>query len=163
MGSLTGSGGITVRVRGISRVQADLRLMNREIDLATIKALKATQALAKKSIRSGLRGRPRWDHRGASTRTGEAIKLNLSPHHVTKSGGPGRLTGTLSKGVGGVRRPKPMPGGGFAGGVGVGKGVRNLYKKRLESDYPYFQPGVRKAEPKMAAVWQAAYLKATAR
>ncbi|SFF11399.1 hypothetical protein SAMN05216251_108214 [Actinacidiphila alni] len=153
--------GIGVRVTGVREAQAGLRVMNREIDVATLKALKATQALAKKSVRSGLRGRPRWDHRGASTRTGATVSLNLSPHHVTKGGGPGRLTGSLSKGVGGVRRPKPIPGGGFAGGVGVGKGVRNLYKKRLEAQYPYFRPGIRKAEPKMAAVWQAAWLKAT--
>ncbi|MEW2518127.1 hypothetical protein [Actinacidiphila alni] len=153
--------GIGVRVTGVREAQAGLRVMNREIDVATLKALKATQALAKKSIRSGLRGRPRWDHRGASTRTGATVSLNLSPHHVTKGGGPGRLTGSLSKGVGGVRRPKPIPGGGFAGGVGVGKGVRNLYKKRLEAQYPYFRPGLRKAEPKMSAVWQAAWAKAT--
>jgi hypothetical protein len=89
------------------------------------------------------------------------VSLDLSPHRVTKGGGPGRLTGTLSRGVGGVRRPKPLPGGGFQGGVGVGAGVRNLYKKRLEGQYPYFRPGVRKAEPKMAAVWEAAWAKAT--
>lgn len=161
MGRVTGSGGITVRVRGVREAQTAVRTMNREIDLATLKALKATQQLAKKSIRSGLRGRPRWDHRGASARTGAAVRLDLSPHHVTKSGGPGRLTGKLSRGVGGVRHPKPLPGGGFGGGVGVGGGVRNLYKKRLEGQYPYFKPGVRKAEPKMAAVWQAAWAKAT--
>jgi hypothetical protein len=161
MGSVTGAGGISVRVKGVREAEASLTRMNREIDLATLKALKATQALAKKSIRSGLRGRPRWDHRGASSRTGDAVKLDLTPHHVTKSGGPGRLTGELSKGVGGVRRPKPLPGGGFQGGVGVGKGVRNLYKKRLEAQYPYFRPGLRKAEPKMTAVWNAAWAKAT--
>jgi hypothetical protein len=128
--------------------------MDRQIDVATIRALKATQGLAKKSIRSRMRGRPRWDHRGKSARTGPTVKLNLSPHVVAKGGGPGRLTGKLARGVGGVRRPKPLPGGGFAGGVGVGGGVRNLYKKRQEAQYPYVRPGLRKAEPKMAAVWQ---------
>ncbi|MFF1702610.1 hypothetical protein [Streptomyces sp. NPDC058252] len=153
--------GITVVVRGTREVQAALVRMDREIDLATIRALKATQALAKKSIRSGMRGRPRWDHRGKSARTGPTVSLHLSPHRVTKSGGPGRLTGKLVRGVGGVRRPKPLPGGGFAGGVGVGGGVRNLYKKRQEAKYPYVRPGLRKAEPKMGAVWATAWGRAT--
>ncbi|BBB00570.1 hypothetical protein RVR_10569 [Actinacidiphila reveromycinica] len=150
-----------MRVTGVKEVRGSLAAITKEIDLATLKALKATQALAKSSIKAGLRGRPRWDHRGASGRTGDTVSLNLSPHHVSKSGGPGRLTGTLSRGVGGVRRPKPLPGGGFQGGVGVGAGVRNLYKKRLEGQYPYFKPGLRKAEPKMAAVWNTAWAKAT--
>lgn len=146
--------GITVVVRGTREVRAALVRVDRQIDLATVRALKATQQLAKTSIRSKMRGRPRWDHRGRSGRTGPTISLDLSPHHVTKGGGPGRLTGKLTRGVGGVRRPKPLPGGGFAGGVGVGGGVRNLYKKRIEGQYPYVRPGLRKAEPKMAAVWQ---------
>lgn len=161
MARVTGRGGITVRVKGVREAEAALKTMDKRIDLATLKALKASQQLAKSSIRSGLRGRPRWDHRGASARTGPAVSLNLSPHHVSKSGGPGRLTGTLSRGVGGVRRPKPIPGGGFAGGVGVGGGVRNLYKKRIEGTYPYFRPGLRKAEPKITAIWNTAWAKAT--
>jgi len=132
---------ITVAVRGAKEARAAMTAMDRRIDVGTVRALKATQQLAKTAIRSGMRGRPRWDHRGKSA------------HRVTKSSGPGRLTGTLSRGVGGVRRPKPLPGGGFQGGVGVGGGVRNLYKKRIEGQYPYVRPGIRKAQPKMAAVW----------
>jgi hypothetical protein len=152
---------ITVMVRGAKEARAAVTAMDRRIDVGTLRALKATQQLAKTSIRSGMRGRPRWDHRGKSARTGATVKLNLSPHRVTKSGGPGRLTGTLTRGVGGVRRPKPLPGGGFQGGVGVGGGVRNLYKKRIESQYPYVRPGIRKAEPKMAAVWVKNWERAT--
>lgn len=153
--------GITVVVRGTKEVNLALTRMEREIDLATVKALKATQALAKKTIKAGMRGRPRWDHRGKSSRTGETVRLDLTPHHVAKGGGPGRLTGKLTKGVGGVRKPKPIPFGGFQGGVGVGGGVRNLYKKKIEGTYPYVRPGIRKAEPKMAAVWQTAWGRAT--
>lgn len=140
-------------VRGVRRAEVALVAMERRIDVATIRSLKATQQLAKTSIRSGMRGRPRWDHRGKSARTGPTVSLDLSPHRTSKGGGPGKLTGTLIRGVGGVRRPKPLPGGGFQGGVGVGGGVRNLYKKRIEGRYPYVRPGIRKAEPKMAAVW----------
>ncbi|MFI2184620.1 hypothetical protein [Streptomyces sioyaensis] len=153
--------GITVIVRGTKEARTAVVAMDRRIDLATIKALRSTQNLAKRSIRSGMRGRPRWDHRGKSARTGDTVRLGLSPHHTTKGGGPGRLTGKLIKGVGGVRKPKPIPGGGFQGGVGVGGGVRNLYKKRTEGKYPYVRPGIRKAEPKMAAVWQASWGRAT--
>lgn len=153
--------GITVIVKGAKECAAAVQAMEKRIDLGTLAALKASQNLAKASIRQGLRGRPRWDHRGKSARTGESVKLNLKPHRVSKAGGPGRLTGKLYKGVGGVRKPKPLPGGGFQGGVGVGGGVRNLYKKRLEGQFPYVKPGVKKAEPKMAAAWNAAYAKAT--
>ncbi|MGH3161922.1 MAG: hypothetical protein ACRDOC_08570 [Streptosporangiaceae bacterium] len=154
-------GGITAIVRGTKEARAAVVAMDRRIDLATVEALKATQRLAKSSIKSGMRGRARWDHRGKSARTGNAVNLNLTPHHVRKGGGPGKLTGTLQRGVGGVRRPKPVPGGGFQGGVGVGGGVRNLYKKRVEGAYPYVRPGIRKAEPKMAAVWTKAWGRAT--
>ncbi|MET7982519.1 hypothetical protein [Streptomyces sp. NPDC005281] len=143
---------VIARVTGLRELDGALELMRRDVDLATIRALKATQALAKKSVRANLRGRPRWDHRGKSSRTGATVKLNLSPHHATKGGGPGRLTGTLSRGVGGVRRPRRTLAG-YQGGVGVGGGVRNLYKKRNEGLYPYFAPGIRRAEPLMSKVW----------
>jgi hypothetical protein len=82
--------GITAIVRGTKEVRTALTRMDREIDLATVRALKATQALAKKSIRSGMRGRPRWDHRGKSSRTGPTVSLDLTPHHVgPRAAGPG--------------------------------------------------------------------------
>lgn len=142
-------------VRGVKQAEVALAAMERRIDLATIRSLKATQQLAKKSIKSGMRGRPRWDHRGKTGNGGAPVSLHLTPHHVTKAGGPGRLTGTLSRAVGGVRRPKPLPGGGFSGGVGVGgrESLAVIYRKEVEARYPYMKPGVRKAEPKMAAVW----------
>lgn len=145
---------VQVVVTGVRRTQTSLAAMDRRIDAATVRAMRKVQNTAKTAIRSGMRGRPRWDHRGKSSRTGAAVDLRLTPAHVSKSGGPGRLTGTLSRGVGGVRRPKPLAGGGYQGGVGVGGGVRNLYKKRIEQSYPYVRPGLRKAEPKMAAVWE---------
>lgn len=153
-------GDIEIRVEGWREVQHALDRMSREIDVGTVAALKASQNLAKKTIRSGMRGRPRWDHRGASPRTGEAVNLNLNPHHVAKGGGPGRLTGKLYRGVGGVRKPKKTAEG-YQGGVGVGGGVRNLYKKRIEGKYPYVAPGIKKAEPKMPEIWEKAWGKAT--
>lgn len=143
---------IAVHVRGVRELEAGLARMTRDVDVATVKALKATQQLAKKSIRANIKGRPRWDHRGKSKRTGGTVNLHLTPHHVTKGGGPGRLTGTLSRGVGGVRRPRRTLQG-WQGGVGVGGGVRNLYKKRTEGKFPYFKPGLDRAEPLMSAVW----------
>lgn len=152
-------------VRGTKEVRASLVRMDRQIDLATLKALKACQGLTKKAIKSGLRGRPRWDHRGRSSRTGDTVSLNLNPHHVSKSGGPGRLTGALSKAIRSDKRPRPLPGGGFNGVVMAGSrgGPQNLYKGRLEAAYPYFKPGVDKATPAMAAIWTAAWGRATSK
>ena len=143
---------VQIRVVGIRELEAALERMSHDVDKATITALKATQAAAKKAIRSNILGRPRWDHRGKSSRTGDAVNLDLTPHHVSKGGGPGKLTGTLRRGVGGVRRPRRTLEG-FQGGVGVGGGVRNLYKKRNEGKFPYFEPGVRAVEPEMSRIF----------
>lgn len=143
---------VEIRVVGLRELEAALDRMSRDVDQATVTALKATQNLAKKAIRSNIRGRPRWDHRGKSSRTGDAVDLNLTPHHSAKGGGPGKLTGKLRRGVGGVRRPRRTLEG-FQGGVGVGGGVRNLYKKRTEGKFPYFEPGVRKVEPEMSRIF----------
>lgn len=150
-------------VRGVKEAEASLVRMDRQIDLATLKALKACQGLTKKAIKSGLRGRPRWDHRGKSARTGATVKLNLSPHRISKSGGPGKLTGALSRAIRSDKKPRPIPGGGFNGVVMAGSkgGPQNLYKGQLEATYPYFKPGVAKAKPKMAAIWTAAWGRAT--
>lgn len=154
---------VRVLVRGGSEVRKALTAMDLRVDAATVAALKAMQKEAKKNIRSRMRGRPRWDHRGASARTGESVDLNLSPHHVEKSGGPGRLTGMLSRHVGGLRRVKKR-GPAWVGGVGVGGGVTTLYRGKVEERYPFFKPGVEKTEEKAAAdLWAAEYEKALRR
>lgn len=147
---------IGMRFEGLEELFAGLERMSRDIDTATVAALKATQSLAKASVKSGMRGAPRWDHRGASQRTGPGVSLHRNPRHLPRSGGPGKLTGTLQRGVGGVRRPRKTPEG-FSGGVGVGGGVRNLYKRGTEGRFPYLEPGIRKAEPAMGAVWTKAW------
>lgn len=150
-------------VRGVKEASAALTQIDKNIDTATLKALRACQGLAKRSIKGQLRGRPRWDHRGKSSRTGETVRLNLNPHVVSKSGGPGKLTGALSRSIKSDRKPRPVPGGGFNGAVFAGSrgGPQNLYKGALEGKFPYFGPGVAKAEPKMAAIWTAAWGRAT--
>jgi hypothetical protein len=151
-------------VRGVKEAEAAIVKMERQIDVASLKALRACQALAKRSIKTGMRGRPRWDHRGKSSRTGPTVSLDLSPHRVTKGGGPGRLTGRLSGGIGGVRRPKIDPlTGSVQGGVGAGGKLQNLYKRQVEQSYPYMRPGIAKATPKMTAIWVAAWGRATSK
>ncbi|MFB7905235.1 hypothetical protein ACFC1T_02235 [Kitasatospora sp. NPDC056076] len=157
-------GDVSAVVRGVAQAEAAITRAERRIDVASLRALRACQNLAKRSIRAGMRARPRWDHRGASTRTGPAVNLDLNPHHAARGGGPGRLSGGLHRGVGGVRRPTINPvAGTVAGGVGVGGRAANLYKKRVEARFPYVQPGLRAAEPQMATVWAAAWQRATAR
>jgi hypothetical protein len=149
-------------VRGVKETASSVSALEKRIELASLQALKASQTVAKASIKSKMRGRPRWDHRGKSERTGPDVSLHLTPHRVTKGGGPGKLTGRLYGAVGGIRRPKPLPQGGFAGGVGCGgtKSVTNNYRTLVESRYPYMKPGIKKAEPKMAVAWQKAWAKA---
>lgn len=151
-------GDFGVRIEGVTELRAALDEMSKKIDVATVSALKSTQNLAKKSIRSKMRGRPRWDRRGKSRVYSTSVNLNLNPHHTTKAGGPGKFTGHLSRAVGSVKRPKKVPGG-FKGGVGVGgpKSSTNLYRGKVEADYPYFKPGVEKAHKGMEAIWLKAW------
>jgi len=151
----------SVRIEGVPELRAALDRMGRQIDVATVSALKATQNLAKKNIRSKMRGRPRWDQRGRSRVYSSSVNLNLTPHHISKGGGPGKFTGHLSRAVGSVKKPKKVPGG-FSGGVGVGgpRSSTNLYRGKVEAKYAYFKPGVESASKGMEAIWMKAWDKA---
>lgn len=146
----------------IHEAEIALAAMDKRVSLANAAALKKVVAKTATTIKGGMRGRPRWDHRGASQRTGPAVTLGLSPRHVSKSGGPGKLTGALSSSIRKSKKPRAVPGGFTAvvmsGGAG---GPQNLYKGRVEANQPYFKPGVDKAAPKLPAIWEAAYAKAT--
>lgn len=146
----------------VKAAEAELAVIQKHVDVATLAALKKVQATAKTSVRSSMRGRPRWDRRGKTGNGGAPVNLDLTPHHVSKGGGPGQLTGSLRRGVGGVKRPKKIPGG-FQGGVGVGgkKTVANIYRKQVEDKFPFLAPGIKKAEKKFPIVWEKAWAKAT--
>lgn len=149
---------------GAKWAQLELTAMQARTDVATVAALKKIQRMTKASIKAQMRGRPRYDHRGKSQRTGPHINLNLSPHHVSKGGGPGKLTGALAKSIKFSKKPRLEAPGTYSGVVlsGGAGGPQNLYKGEVELEYPYFAPGVNKAEPKMPAVWAAAWAKSTA-
>lgn len=157
-------GGISAIVRDIKPITAELDAMTVRVNVATLAAMKAAQSAAKATVKQGMRGRPRWDKRGAIGRNKSepAVNLNLSPHHVSKGGGPGSLTGHLRGAVGAMKRPKLKGRYTYSGGVGVGgkDSITQIYRKEIEGDYPYMKPGVKKAEPKMAKVWEAAWGKA---
>lgn len=160
---MASGGGITAGARiSVGKAEAALTAIDRKVDLATTAALKKVTAQAAASVRSGMRGRPRWDRRGKSQRTGPEVNLNLSPHHVKKNGGPGRLSGSLSRYVKKSRNPRVEARGQTAVVfVGGSRTAVNLYKGLTEGRYPYFAPGIKKAEKKMPAVWSAAWAKAT--
>jgi hypothetical protein len=62
-----------------------------------------------------------------------------------------------------MRRPKRVGSGAYWGGVGVGgrKSVTLRYRKEANKDYPFMQPGVDKAKPKIQQVYNDAWAKAT--
>lgn len=157
-------GGISAIVRDIKPDLTELDAMILRVNVATLAAMKASQSAAKATVKQSMRGRPRWDRRGAIGRNKSvsAVNLNLSPHHVSKGGGPGSLTGHLRSAVGAVKRPKKKGRYGYSGGVGVGgpESSTLIYRNHVEGSYPYMKPGVKKAEPKMAKVWEAAWGKA---
>jgi hypothetical protein len=108
-----------------------------------------------------MRGRPRWDRKGRDPVTGQfGVNLNLTPHHVRRSGGPGQLTGSLYRSIRKSKRPRGLGVNGkwsqvvFAGGEG---GYQNRYKATVEGTNPYFKPGVEKATPKVRGFYEAAW------
>lgn len=156
------NGLISGAIRGGREAQAELALMERRVDVASAVAIRKVTQMTKARIKGGMRGRPRWDRRGASSRTGPVVDLDLTPHHVTRNGGPGKLSGALIKSIRSSRRPRRVVGGFSAvvlsGGAG---GPQNLYKRRIEARAPYFASGVKRATPKLPAIWDAAWAKAT--
>lgn len=147
---------------GFAEIREALDAMDVRVDVATKAALKSLQSITKRSIKAKMRGRARWDHRGASQRTGPEVNLRLSPSHVNKGGGPGKFTGTLAASIVSSRKPRKEVGeGSWSGVVFSGSegnlNVTKIYKGSTEAKYPYFVPGVKSMEPKFPAVWQKAW------
>jgi hypothetical protein len=161
--------GFGALIEGAKAAELELAAMDKRVDAATIAALKKVQSLTAARVRSRLRGRPRWSHRG-QVKDGPwkfipGFDTGGGKSHITRSGGPGRFTGTLNGAVKSSRKPRPAGFGTFSAVVFMGSKnakVANVYKSKLEGKYPYFKPGVKSAEPKMPAVWTAAWAKATA-
>jgi hypothetical protein len=149
---------IRVAIKGLNEAKAELRQIAAEGDLATKAAVNASTALVARSIKSRMRGKPRWNHRGASKRTGAEVNIT-GPVNSPRAGGPGVFTGTLAKGVRKSRRPRKAPGG-FSGAVIMGSKdtkIRNIYKGVTEERFPFWRPGVAAATPKVDAVWTKAW------
>lgn len=157
-------------IHGVRAAQAELTAMDKRVDAATIAALKKVQSLARARIRSRLRGRARWNHRGQATQGPWTFVPGFDlpgsrTVHISRAGGPGRFTGTLNSDVKASRKPRREGKGTYTAVVMMGSKtspIANVYKRRLEAKYPYFAPGVNSAEPLMPAVWEAAWAKAIA-
>jgi hypothetical protein len=154
-------------VEGAKAAEAELIAMDKRVDLATIGAIKKVQSLTRARVRSRLRGRARWNHRGQGVAFAFITKVDINgggSGHVNRSGGPGRFTGTLNGAVRASRKPRLEGTGTYSGVVFMGSKVApvaNVYKAREEANHPYFAPGVNSAKPKMPIVWEKAWAKAT--
>lgn len=149
---------IGASLKGLNEAKAELKKISAEGDLATKAALNASAALVARSIKSRMRGKPRWNRRGASKRTGPEVDLG-GPEHSPRGGGPGVFTGTLARGVRKSRRPRKTAGG-FSAAVLMGSKdtkIRNIYKGITEERFPYWAPGVAAATPKVEATWEKAW------
>lgn len=149
---------IQILVKGANRTIKETERIEANVERATWMAVKENQRILKLAIRRNLRGAPRWNQRGAWG-TVPAVRVE-GPTNAPRSGGPGRFTGDLYRGVGGKKRPLIMPGGTVVGGVGVGGKINNLKKRKLEEEFPYFKPAVKLTEPKMALAYEKGWGKA---
>lgn len=153
---------LSIKILGVRELAADMELIQKKVDLATVVATKKAQSEIVKNVKSRLRGRPRWNHRGRSRIYGAPVNISGMSKNSPRGGGPGKFTGMLYAGVGGKKNVVSV-GGTVKGGVGVG-GSRlrpnNLKKRYLEARYPFFEPGVKAAEAKIGEVyatsWRAA-------
>lgn len=151
-------------IKGGKEVSAVLTEMTVASNEATRMALGKATSYTKTRIRGGMRGRPRWDRKGHDPATGApGVNLNLSPHHASRTGGPGQLTGSLYRSIRKSKRPRAEGPGAWsqvvmAGGRG---GYQNRYKAKIEDEFPYFKPGVEKAKPKVHAMFEGAWAAAT--
>lgn len=141
--------------KGIPEVKAELKRIATEGDRGTAAVVKASSALVKRNIKSRMRGKARWNHRGASKRTGAEVNIG-GPAHNARAGGPGVFTGTLASGVRSSRRARKTASG-YSSAVIMGSKdtkIRNLYKGRTEQKFPYWAPGVAASEAKIGATWE---------
>lgn len=155
-------GEVSEIIKGVKECAAALDEITARTDAATLAGMRAAHIVAKRQVKSGMRGRPRWNHRGPIKGL-PAVDLPQYPAHSARSGGPGKMTGSLSANVGYVKRPIKV-GSTYEGGVGCGgrkAPITNLYRFDIESKYPYMRPGVDKAKPKIRDAFEAAWAKAT--
>lgn len=147
-------------IKGVREIEAKLGEMQVASNEGTRVALRQATRYTKRRIKGGMRGRPRWGHKGPDKATGApAVNTGRVPDHINRSGGPGRLTGDLSRSIRNSRRPRPEGIGRFSAVVMAGgeDGYQNRYKATVEKTTPYFKPGVEKAKPKVREFFEGAW------
>ena len=155
---------ISAIFKGVNEFNSVTKEIEGRVDRATLASMKTVQNKMKVAIRANLRGEPRWTQKGKNKITGANYQVpgTVGQHNRPRGGSPGRMTGTLYKGVGSVKKPKNVNGY-FEGGVGIGAKPNNVKKRMLETKYPYFAPAIAKVEPQVVTIYQNAWAKATDR
>jgi len=153
---------ITGVISSADRVQAELQRIQKNVDKATQSALKKVTGKVRAGIKSGMRGKPRWTHRGAWNGR-PALDLEGGSRKNPHAGGPGRFSGALMASVKASKRPKKNAEGEYSAVVmgGTKNKAVNAYKRKVEGKYPYFKTGVDKAMPQLPEIWEQAWSKAT--
>jgi hypothetical protein len=156
--------GVGAIIKGVGEVGARLTEMQVASNEGTRVALNKATSYTKRRIKGGMHGRPRWDRKGRDKVTGQfGVNLNLSPHVVRKSGGPGEMTGQLVRSIRKSKRARAEGIGRWSQVVmsGGDNGYQNRYKRTVEAKYPFFKPGVDKAKPKVRAMFEGAWAAST--
>jgi len=163
---MTGNVAISAIMRGVREFNSVTNEIQRNVDKATIGAVRENQRILKLAIRKNLNGAPRSNWRGKMWNGRQIYSQSIyrpdQPASNPRSGGPGKFTGALRNGVGSAR-PRVNIAGNVVGGVGVGGKLNNLKKHHLEAEFPYFAPAVIETEPKMAEAYLKGWNKAVNR
>lgn len=149
---------LSFAIKGVKEFRQSTREIESIVDKATLATLRRIQNKIKLEVRRNLRGAPRWTERAGKAH-GDTFQVEgtTGQHHFPRSGGPGRMTGDLYRGVGAVRRPIKVDSGTWIGGVGVGKNINHFKKGTLEKKFPYFRPAVLKVQPEIRALYEKAW------
>jgi len=144
---------------------AELIAIDKRVFAATGPATRAAAAKAKTSVKAQMRGRPRWSHRG---KWGKRAEVNIDgPVRKKRSGGgggPGLFSGQLRKSIVSSKRPRMKAGGNASSALFASSKYNraiSAYASKTEANFPYFATGIRKVTPKIPAIFEAAWAKAT--
>lgn len=144
---------------------AALKGVEKRVYIATGRTTVKVARMARAVVKSRMRGRPRWAHRGAwNGRPAVNVDVPKRKRKLGHGNSPGQFSGDLARAVVASKKARRKVNGTASAVAFVSAKKQpaiNAYKGQIERDFPYFKPGVDRTVPKIPALYEAAWAKAT--